>query len=145
MSTISDVLARKGADVVTICPDGTVLDAASLMNDRRIGAVCVVDAEESLVGVFTERDILTRVVGAQLDPATTKIADVMTTSLITCGTKGDTFDCAAVMSHSRIRHLPVVEDGRLIGMVSTGDILAMQAAETQAIIEDLYQYLHGRT
>ncbi len=144
MSTISDVLARKGTDVVTIPPDGTVLDAASLMNDRRIGAVCVVDGD-SLVGVFTERDILTRVVSARRDPATTKVAEVMTTAVITCGTKGDTLDCAAVMSHSRIRHLPVLEDGRLVGMVSTGDVLAMQADEKQAFIEDLYKYLHGRT
>ncbi|MFH1748277.1 MAG: CBS domain-containing protein [Planctomycetota bacterium] len=144
MSTISDVLAKKGTDVATISPDDSVLDAANLMNQRQIGALCVVKNEE-LIGVFTERDILTRIVSTRLDSATTKVADVMTTSVITCGTRGETGDCAAVMSHRRIRHLPVVDDGKLVGLISTGDLMALQADEKQAFIEDLYQYLHGRT
>lgn len=144
MSTISDILARKGTKVATIAPDATVVDAANLMNQRRIGALCVVDADK-LVGIFTERDILNRVISVQAHPATTKVADVMTSSVITCGPKGHTADCAAVMSHKRIRHLPVVDGGKLVGMVSTGDLMALQAAEKQAFIEDLYQYLHGRT
>ena len=145
MSTIiSDVLARKGTDVASITPDATVLDAANLMNQRRIGALCVVKGGD-LVGVFTERDILNRVISAGLDPARTKVVDVMTTSVITCGFKGRTDDCAAVMSHKHIRHLPVVDDGKLVGMVSTGDLMAMEVSESQAYIEDLYQYLHGRT
>jgi len=144
MSTISDVLAKKGTAVATIPPDATALDAANLMNQRRIGALCVVKGDD-LVGVFTERDILTRIVSARLDPATTKVADVMTSPVITCGPKGETADCAAVMSHRRIRHLPVVDGGKLVGLVSTGDLMALQAVEKQAFIEDLYQYLHGRT
>lgn len=144
MSAISDVLAKKGAAVATIAPDATALDAANLMNQRRIGALCVVK-DEDLVGVFSERDILTRIVSARLDPATTKVADVMTSPVITCGPRGEAGDCAAVMSHRRIRHLPVVDGGKLVGMVSTGDLMALQATEKQAFIEDLYQYLHGRT
>ena len=144
MSTISDVLAKKGTAVETITPDATVLDAANLMNRRRIGAVCVVKGDD-MVGVFTERDILTRVVSARLDPATTKVADVMTSPVITCGSRGEASDCASVMSHKHIRHLPVVDGGKLVGMVSTGDLMALQATEKQAFIEDLYQYLHGRT
>lgn len=144
MSTISDVLARKGTEVATTAPDATVLDAANLMNERRIGALCVVRGVD-LVGVFTERDILTRVVSARLDPATTKVADVMTSPVITCGPRGETDDCAAVMSHKRIRHLPVMDGGKLVGMVSTGDLMALEATEKQAFIDDLYQYLHGRT
>jgi CBS domain-containing protein len=141
---ISDVLARKGADVATIAPDATVLEAAHLMNQRRIGALCVVQ-NEALVGVCTERDILNRVISVQLEPATTRVADVMTTSVITCGSNGRTDDCAAVMSYKRIRHLPVVDDGKLVGIVSTGDLMAMEVSASQAYIDDLYQYLHGRT
>lgn len=144
MSTINDLLAKKGTDVATIGPDATVLDAANLMNQHRIGALCVVDRDD-LVGVFTERDILNRVISAQRDPATTKVADVMTSSVITCGPQGQTADCAAVMSHERIRHLPVLDGGKLVGMVSTGDLMALQVVEKQAFIEDLYEYLHGRT
>ena len=144
MSTISDVLANKGGDVATVAPGATVLDAANLMNQRRIGALCVVE-DDALVGVFTERDILTRVISARMDPATTRVRDVMTSPVITCGPRGDTADCAAVMSHKRIRHLPVVDGGKLVGMVSTGDLMALQAVEKQAFIDDLYQYLRGRT
>ena len=144
MSTVSDILARKGTDVATIAPDDTVLDAANLMNQRRIGALCVVERDE-LVGVFTERDILNRVISAQRDAATTKVAEVMTSAVITCGSQGKTSDCAAVMSHRRIRHLPVVDGGTLVGMISTGDLMALQATEKQAFIDDLYRYLHGRT
>ena len=144
MSTISDVLAKKGTGAATIGPDATVLDAANLMNQHRIGALCVVDHDD-LVGVFTERDILNRVISAQRDTATTKVADVMTSAVITCGPQGTTADCAAVMSHRRIRHLPVVDGGKLVGMISTGDLMALQVTEKQAFIDDLYQYLHGRT
>ena len=143
MSTIRDVLDKKGAGVATIAPGASVLDAADLMNERRIGALCVVEGD-ALVGVFTERDILNRVVSAKLDPAATKVADVMTTPVTTCGPNGTTADCAAVMSRQRIRHLPVVEGGKLVGMISTGDLLAAQMVEKQAHIQDLYQYLHGR-
>jgi CBS domain-containing protein len=141
---ISDVLAKKGADVATIAPEATVLDAANLMNERRIGALCVVERGD-LVGVFTERDILNRVISAGRDPASTKVTHVMTAPVITCGPRGRSDDCAAVMSHRHIRHLPVVDNGKLVGIVSTGDLLAMEVSESQAFIDDLYQYLHGRT
>jgi len=144
MATIRDVISKKGTVVATIDPCATALEAARKMNERRIGALCVVDGE-TLVGMFTERDLLNRVVSARLDPAQVKVADVMTSQVITCGLRGRTEDCMAVMSHKRIRHLPVVEDGKLVGLVSMGDLMALQVAEKQAFIEDLYQYLHGRT
>jgi CBS domain-containing protein len=141
---IEDVLAKKGREVATISPDATVLEAANLMNTKKIGAVCITEGD-ALLGVFTERDILNRVVSAQRDPATTKLAEVMTTSPITCGLNGKTGNCVAAMSHERIRHLPVVEDGKLVGIISTGDLMALEADENQAFIENLYQYLHGLT
>ena len=144
MFTIGDVLEQKGAEVATIGPETTALDAAGLMNDRRIGAVCVVEGEK-LVGVFTERDLLTRVVSAKRDPGATKVGEVMTPSVITCGLRGTIEDCITVMSYKRVRHLPVVEDDKLVGIVSTGDLMAVQVDKKQAFIEDLYDYLHGRT
>ena len=144
MFTLRDLLARKGTEVATIAADATVLEAANLMNQRRIGALCVVEGD-ALVGMFTERDILNRVVSAKLDPAGTKVAEVMTTPVTTCGPHGKAADCAAVMSHKRIRHLPVVEDDKLVGLISTGDLMAIQVFQQQAQIENLYQYLHGRT
>ncbi|MCP4593745.1 MAG: CBS domain-containing protein [bacterium] len=144
MSTIGDLLAKKGSEVATVAPETTTLEAANLMNERRIGALCVVEGER-LVGVFTERDLLNRVVSGKRDPASTRVAEVMTPSVITCGPRGTIEDCAAVMSHERVRHLPVVDGTKLVGIVSTGDVMALQVAEKQAFIEDLYDYLHGRT
>ncbi len=144
MSTIRDVLAKKGTHVATISPDATALEAANVMKKHHYGSLCIVK-DDALVGVFTERDLLNKVVSARLDAASTKVGDVMTTSVITCGPNGKNDDCVAVMSHKRVRHLPVLENGKLIGMVSTGDLLARQVEEKQAFIEDLYEYLHGRT
>jgi len=144
MATIRDVIARKGSEVATICPDATALEAADLMNARRIGALCVVEGD-TLVGMFTERDLLTRVVSARVNPGNAKVRDLMTSQVITCGLDGKTEDCVAVMSHEHIRHLPVVEDGKLVGLISTGDLMALKVDEKQAFIDDLYQYLHGRT
>jgi CBS domain-containing protein len=144
VSTIRDLLAKKGVEVAKISPDATALDAADLMNERRIGALCVVEGD-TLVGVFTERDLLNRVVSAKLDPASTKIADVMTSQVSTCGPEGKTDDCATLMSQKHIRHLPVVEGGKLVGIVSTGDLMALQLVERQTLIEALHQYLYGRS
>jgi CBS domain-containing protein len=144
MAMISDVLARKGSEVATVTLDTTVLDAANQMNERRIGALCVVSAG-SLVGICTERDILTRVVSARRDPAATKVADVMTAAVVTCGSRGRTDDCVAFMSRQHIRHLPVVDDDKLVGLISTGDLMSLEVTEKSTMIDDLYRYLHGRT
>ena len=144
MATIADVLAKKGSFVATVKPEDTVLAAANLMNEHKIGATCVAEGGK-LLGIFTERDILIRVISARRDPATTKVAEVMTRDPITCGLQGTVCDCAAFMSHRRLRHLPVVEDDKLVGLVSTGDLMALKVVEDQTFIENLYDYLHGRT
>ncbi len=145
---VRDILARKGHEVYTISPDTTVLDAAKGLNERRIGAACVVEGDR-LVGMFTERDVLNRVVARQLDPGATRVADVMTSPVVTCGINAKAADCVAVMSARKIRHLPVMDDGpsepKLIGLISTGDLMAMEVDEKQAHIEHLHDYLHGRT
>ena len=146
MPTVQDILAKKGAAVCTITRNDTVLEAARKMNAQRIGAVCVVEGEE-LVGVFTERDVLNRVVAQQLDPAATRIADVMSAPVITCVPSAKLADCTLAMSSKKLRHLPVVEaDGssKLVGILSTGDIMALEADQKQAHIEHLHEYLHGR-
>lgn len=147
MPTARDILNQKGSRVHTIAPQTTVLEAARLMNEHRIGALCVVDAGGALVGMFTERDVLNRVVAKQLDPAGTKVVDVMTSPVITCVPEAKLVDCALAMSSKKLRHLPVVEgedEGKLVGMISTGDVMALEAREQQAHIEHLHDYLHGR-
>jgi CBS domain-containing protein len=99
----------------------------------------VVVAEREVVGVFTERDVLRRVVAQQLDPGTTKLRDVMTTPVITCGPDTRIDECRAVISARRIRHLPVVEGKKLVGIVTSGDIHAQHLREQQEAID----YLHS--
>ncbi len=140
MSTVRDLLARKGTSVVSVTPDQTVLDAAHLMNEKGIGGVVVMQGS-TLVGIFTERDIMRRVVAAMRDPATTVIRDVMTPDCMTITADVKIAACRSMMSARRIRHLPVVHEGGLVGMLTSGDILAFEVAQAEAQIEQLEKYV----
>ena len=141
MDIVRDILARKGSEIVSVAPTDTVLKAARLMNDRGIGSVLVLDGGK-LAGIFTERDVLRRVVAEQRDPSTALVRDVMTTSLITCQPETPIEECAAVMTGRRIRHLPVLGPDGLCGIVTSGDVLAYQLADREATIKYLNSYIY---
>jgi IMP dehydrogenase len=141
MATLHDLLALKGHDVVSVRPADTVLLAANLMNERNIGGVLVVDGG-TLAGIFTERDVLRRVVAPGLDPATTRVATVMSTPVLTCPPDLSIDDCAALMTTRRVRHLPVQDAAGLIGVVTIGDLLAHKVSEQQTTLEQMNQYLY---
>jgi CBS domain-containing protein len=141
MPSVRDILATKGTDVATIEPDKSILDAVALMNDRRIGALIVVE-DERVVGIFTERDLLTRIVG-QRDPAATLVREVMTTKLAVCTRDTGIESCRTAMSRHKIRHLPVIEDGKLVGLISSGDILARELEAQAETIKFLHEYMTG--
>lgn len=125
MPTIADLLQVKGLAVLTVSPGATVLDAARRMNEKRVGALVVVDDHmpDRIVGIITERDILTRVVAGEKPPANTSVAEVMTDRVLTCMATTDIEEVRTAMREKRIRHLPVVDKiGRLCGMVSIGDL-----------------------
>ena len=142
MPTVKDILERKPNDVAQIAAEATVHAAAKLMNQLKIGAL-VVTRGDTVVGIFTERDVLTRVVARRADPAATRIEEVMTTPIACCQTSTTLEECRAVMTSKRIRHLPVVEENRLLGMISSGDILAHEAATHKETIQYLHEYLYG--
>jgi len=142
MPTAQTILERKGSDVATIDHRATALDAAKLMNERRIGAL-VVTSGDRVVGIFTERDMLNRIVAAGKPPETTVVGDAMTAPMACARRDTKLSECRSVMTDKRIRHLPVVEDGKLYGMISSGDILASEVHEQRATIEYLHEYLHG--
>ena len=142
MPNAESVLEKKGREVATVDRADSVLDAAQEMNRRRIGAVVVRDGDR-VVGIFTERDILNRVVAAGLSPASTPVGTVMTSPMAVCGRDTRLAECKAVMTQKRIRHLPVVEEGKLYGIISIGDIMASEVADQQATIEYLHEYLYG--
>jgi CBS domain-containing protein len=141
MLTAEALIEKKGRDVATVNRTDTVLQVAQEMNRRRIGAVVVRDGER-VVGIFTERDILNRVVAACLPPDKTQVEQVMTSPMAVCRRDTKLAECKSVMSQKRIRHLPVVEEGRLFGMISLGDIMASEVEDKQATIEYLNEYLH---
>ncbi len=142
MSTVAEILDRKGRFVATVDPQTSVLEAAREMNARRIGAL-VVTRENRVLGIFTERDILTRVVVAQLDPAKTEVAQVMTTPVACCRPDTTLAECGSLMTVKRIRHLPVVEEGRLAGIITIGDLTAREVVDHKTTIEYLHQYIYG--
>jgi CBS domain-containing protein len=142
MSTVQTVLARKGGQVVSTSVADSVLRAASLMNERGIGGVVVLDGDH-VAGVFTERDILRRVVAAGRDPATTTVGEVMTAPVAFCRRETTLAECRYVMTERRIRHLPVVDDHGVCGIVTIGDLMAHEATEQQATIQYLHEYIFG--
>ena len=144
MVTVKNILGVKGAHVWSVGPGATVLEAALLMNEHRIGSLVVLEAGR-LVGVFTERDVLRRVVAEARNPADTRVADVMTTEVVCCWPETTLEEAAGVMKNRRIRHLPVLDrDGRLLGLVSIGDLNAHQAHDQEQHIHLLNEYLYGR-
>ncbi|MBV9122915.1 MAG: CBS domain-containing protein [Planctomycetes bacterium] len=144
MGTVREILAEKGTSVLSIDKDATVLDAALLMNQHKVGSV-VVTEDGRLAGMFTERDVLRRVVGEQRDPATTPVSEVMTTEVACCGLQTAIEEARVAKRNRRIRHLPVVdEEQRLLGLVSIGDLNAYHLNSQEKTIHLLHEYLYGR-
>jgi CBS domain-containing protein len=140
MANVKDFLARKGGNVLVVSPTTTVLDAAEQMNAEGTGSVLVVE-NDHLTGIFTERDLMRRIVAVRLDPGTVPVSQVMTTALVTATLEATLTDCGALMSERRIRHLPVVDGARIVGVITTGDILAWQLQEQQSVIQQLESFV----
>ena len=143
MASVSDILAGKGRHMVTISSQATVLTAATVMSDNKVGSLLVLD-EGRLIGMLTERDVLQRIVAEQRDPKTTAVAEVMTRDVVCCRPHTDMDEARSVMKHRRIRHLPVLEEGGgVIGLISIGDLNAYQVDSAERTIYLLKEYIHG--
>jgi CBS domain-containing protein len=144
MTQVRELLKRKGSHVLTISPAASVLRAALLMNEHRVGALVAVE-DGRVVGMFTERDVLLRVVAERRDPEATRVSAVMTTAVVCCGPETTVEEARGVMRDRRIRHLPVADaDGQLLGLISIGDLNAqLQAAQEQTVFL-LNEYIQGR-
>jgi CBS domain-containing protein len=144
MATVRDILDIKGCQILTVGPDATVLDAALRMNEHKVGSLLVMDGGQ-LIGMFTERDILQRVVVPCLDPAGTLVSEVMTTEVICCQPHTQLAEARGVLKNRRIRHMPVLdEEGQVCGMISIGDLNAYETQDHEATIYILEEYIHGR-
>jgi CBS domain-containing protein len=144
MSTVRDILVTKGLHVQSIGPRATVLAGALLMNEHKIGSLVVMDGGR-VIGMFTERDILERVVVPRRDPGETTVADVMTNEVICCRPHTTLDEARGVMKNRRIRHMPVLDDDdQLHGLISIGDLNAHAMHEHESTIYVLEQYIYGR-
>ena len=140
MATAEQLIAIKGSDVAALPPDATVLAAAQLMNDRHIGSVLVVDRGR-VVGIFTERDVMRRVVAEERLPHETALREVMTRE-VACAAPQTTLDeIRMVMRERRIRHLPVLDGTRIAGMISIGDLNRAEHEVQEQTIRYLQQYM----
>jgi CBS domain-containing protein len=144
MPSVLDILATKGDHVHTIAASATVLEATQVMNDQKIGALVVMD-DRNVAGMFTERDVLRRVIAEERSPRKVSVGDVMTRDVVCCGPETDIDDASAIMRDRRIRHLPVCDDnGQLHGLISIGDLNAYHASHQEAHISFLNEYVYGR-
>ena len=144
MPTVRDVLVVKGSQVHSVTPQTTVLDTIHKMNQHKIGAVLVMQGSQ-VAGIFTERDVLRRVIGELKNPATVKVGEVMTEEIICVGPDTDLDEVSSIMKNKKVRHIPVcTDDGKLHGMVSIGDVNAYHASNQQAQIHFLNEYIYGR-
>ncbi len=145
METIQHVLREKGDRTVhTIDPQATILEATRLMNEHSIGALVVIEGGR-IVGIFTERDVLRRVVACDRNPSHVRIDDVMTTDVACCTPATTVDEARSVMKNHRIRHLPVIDAvGNVRGLISIGDLNAHLADAQETTIHYLHEYLHGR-
>jgi CBS domain-containing protein len=141
---LSQVLASKGrgSSTLTTSPDVTVAAAADLLVRNKVGSVLVMD-QGRLVGIFTERDVL-RLVAERRDPASTRIADVMTRDLVVMRPSSSVVDAMRVISEKRIRHIPVVEGGAVLGVVSQGDLNHWLVRNREGQIQDLVDFVTGK-
>ncbi len=140
---ISEILRKKGADVVTIAPDASVRELLAVLAERNIGAVVVSADGIGLDGIVSERDIVRRLHILGADLLDRPVAEIMTTVVHTCSPGDRVESLRATMTDHRIRHLPVVQADRIIGIVSIGDVVKSAISELQTEREHLVQYLHG--
>ncbi|HWU68460.1 MAG TPA: CBS domain-containing protein [Stenotrophobium sp.] len=142
MSQAKHLLESKGNTIFSIAPDVPVLEAIKLMAEHRIGALLVMRGTE-LVGVLSERDYARKVILQGRSSSQTSVADIMSGNPLTVGPDTDVFDCMRLCTDSRIRHLPVVQDGAVVGVISIGDLVKAVIDAQAEQIEHLERYIAG--
>ncbi len=139
---VSTLLKRKGDWVITIHPDATVYETIARMVEHNVGAVCVTQGG-SLQGIFTERDYLRRIVLQGRTSKTTEVREVMTSEVVCARPEHTVSECMAMMTEQKCRHLPVLRDGALAGIISLGDCVKAVMAAKDAQVQDLQSFIRG--
>ena len=142
-TTVEEMLQQKGHDVSTISPDDTVMDALKLMADKSIGALVVVQNDQ-VVGMISERDYARKVILRGKASVDTKVKEIMTDKVYYVGLKTTAEECMVLTTQQHIRHLPVLENGKLVGLISIGDVVKAIISEQETEIRQLSDYITGK-
>jgi|SRR5581483_2639802 CBS domain-containing protein len=140
---VSDILRKKPSEVFTIRPEQSLLDACQLLASKNVGALVVVDDHHTPVGIVSERDIVRQLATRAASPKSLKVGNVMTKELLIALPDDDIAYVSNTMTHKRIRHLPVLQDGKLVGIVSIGDVVKAQLDYFEGEARTLQQYING--
>ena len=132
---------RKGSDVVTIASDRTIAEAVNVLAECRIGAILVMDGNDAVGGIISERDIVGALSRSGADVLTQKVGDLMTTDVRSCSCHDTIAEVMNVMTQERSRHLPVIDDGKVVGMISIGDVVKQRLDDAELEVESLRGYV----
>ncbi len=143
MTSIAVILRHKGEDVFTVAPETRVLDLARVLRDRRIGAVLVTDPADQLLGIVSERDIVQSLAAAGAVTLEMTAAQLMTRVLTTIGPRSTTEEAMTLMTERRVRHLPVLDQGHIVGLVSIGDVVKARILDQDQAVDHLRAYIAG--
>jgi CBS domain-containing protein len=144
MTTVRDVLDRKGRNVFAVGPDAPVYRALELMSEKHVGALMVLDENRHLIGVVSERDYARKIALLGKSSKETPVSDIMTTKLFCVTPKDNIEQCMELMTDKSVRHLPVLDGERLDGVISIGDVVKSMLSQQEFIIEQLEHFINGR-
>jgi CBS domain-containing protein len=143
MKLVQHLLDSKGQGIISITADASVLDAIKIMADKAVGSLLVMQGDE-LQGIVTERDYARKVIIKGRSSETTEVGEIMTAKVCTATVQDTVNNCMTVMTKRKIRHLPVVDDGKVVGMISIGDLVQAIITDQQEEIEHLEHYISGQ-
>lgn len=142
MKLVQHLLDAKGREIISIVQDASVFDAIKMMADRSVGSLLVMEGSK-LQGIVTERDYARKVIIKGRSSESTRVGEIMSTEIVVANSAQTVNDCMTTMTNKRIRHLPVVDDGKVIGMISIGDLVQAIISDQQEAIEQLENYISG--
>jgi len=142
MKTVKEILEAKSHRLLSIPPEASVLDALKLMAEKDVGALVVLDGDH-LAGIFSERDYARKVILQGKSSKDTPVREIMTHKVVCVRPDQSVEECMALMTDKRIRHLPVLEDRRVTGVISIGDVVKEVISEQRFVIEQLEHYIHS--
>ncbi len=141
--SVAQILQVKGSDVITARPEVAILEIAKILAEKKIGAVLVTAQDDALAGIISERDVVRALAEHGTKLGKVKVSDFMTRELITCSPEATLDQIMSLMTQGRVRHLPVLQNGKLCGLISIGDVVKRRIAEVEFEAEEMKRYISG--